>query len=409
MFVAVKRPGRIGIGYPALAGAALCLATGITNFDDALTVVNLVWNATLTLVAIIISSLVFDEAGFFDYVASRIAILGGRNRFLLFSLVIFLGAGVSTLFSNDGAVLILTPVVYSLLTRSGLEKKDTIPFLMGLCIISDTASNLLVVSNLTNIITAGYFHIGFLGFARTLAFPDAVSIIATLAMLLLYYRKEISRIGITVPQPGEVSYRDPLIIRIAGPYLAVLVLLYALGGIYGVPVGVIAVPAATVLSIAAYARRRVNMGAVLRSAPWQIVLFSLGIYIIVFGLGEQGLSQALSEVISRILALHGVPSIMVSGTFFAMLAAMLNNLPSVMMANLAISHTGSMNALIYANIIGNNIGPRFTPIGSLSTLLWMSTLERKSGIRISVKYFIKTGVAVGIPVLLVTLLAVSMV
>lgn len=407
MFIAIRRPGRIGIGYPALAGAALCLATGITKIEDAVVVVDLVWNATLTLVAIIISSLVFDEAGFFDYIASKIAIFGGRNRFALFSMIIFLGAGVSTLFSNDGTVLILTPVVYSMLRRSGVEKKDTIPFLMGLCIIADTASNLLVVSNLTNIITAGYFHISFLEFSRALVFPDVVSIISTLALLLLYYRKKISGMHISAPRHTDISYRDPFIIRIAGPYLVILVFLYAIGGLYGMPVGVIAVPSAAILLILAYFRRRLDVGAVLRNAPWQIVLFSLGIYIIVFGLGEQGLSQILTDVIGRILAFHGIAAVVLSGTFFAVLAALLNNLPSIMMGNLAISHAGSIHTMIFANIIGNNIGPRFTPIGSLSTLLWMSTLERKSGIRISVSYFMKTGLIIGLPVLLITLLALS--
>lgn len=409
MYVAIKRPGKIGMGYPALAGAGLCIVTGITRLEDAVMVINLVWNATLTLIAIIVSSLVFDEAGFFDYIASRVAILGSRNRFMLFTLVIFLGAGVSTLFSNDGAVLILTPVVYSMLRKSGIEKKDTIPFLMGLCFIADTASNLFVVSNLTNIITAGYFHISFLGFARALVLPDIVSVLATLALLLLYYRKVISGMGTHVHSYADDGYRDPLLVRIAGPYLAVTVFLYALGGIYGIPVGAIAVSSASVLLIFSYLRGRLEVGSILRNAPWQIVLFSLGIYIIVFGLGEQGLSRILSEAVNRILTLHGIPSVMLAGTFFAFLAALLNNLPSIMMANLAISQSGSTHTLILANIIGNNIGPRFTPIGSLSTLLWMNTLERKSGIRISVYYFIKTGLVVGVPVLLITLLAVSVI
>lgn len=409
MFFAILRPGKIGIGYPALAGAAVCIATGITRPEDAIIVANLVWNATLTLVAIIISSLVFDEAGFFDYVASRIAIIGSQNRFVLFSMVILLGAGVSSIFSNDGAVLIVTPVVYSMLRKSGIGRNETIPFLMGLCIISNTSSSLLVVSNLTNIITAGYFHISFLKFSEKLVLPDIISVMATLSFLLLYYRKKLSNIGKFEPQESEGHYRDPFMIKIAGPYLVVLVSLYAIGGMYGIPVGIIAIPSAILLSAVAYARKRVDMTGILKNAPWQIVLFSLGIYIIVFGLGEQGLSQILMEVISRMTLIRVPLSILLSGTFFAFLASLLNNLPSIMMGNLAISGTGTGQHLIFANIIGNNIGSLFTPIGSLSTLLWMNTLERKSNIKISVIDFMKPGLVVGIPVLLVTLLAVSLV
>jgi len=79
-------------------------------------------------------------------------------------------------------------------------------------------------------------------------------------------------------------------------------------------------------------------------------------------------------------------------------------MPSVMIINLAIARFSDPGFLIYANVIGNDIGPKFTPIGSLATLLWLYTLERKSGIKISVPYYMKVGFIVAVPVLFFTLL-----
>ncbi len=407
IFAAMKRPGRMGIGYPAAAGALICLATGITTIGDAVVVVEIVWNATLTLVAIIISSIVFDEAGFFEYIAARIAFLGGGNGFVFFTLILIFGAAVSVFFSNDGAVLVMTPVVYSLLVRVGVEKKDTLPFLMGLCIIADTASNMFVVSNLTNIITAGYFHIGFIEFFRSLALPDIVSISATVLLLLVYYRKKIPAYGKFSEVPRAVELKDTFIVKIAGPFIVCLMILYSVGSAFRLPVGAIAIPAAIILLLVARLRKRVSLSGAIRTAPWQIVLFSLGIYIIVFGLSNQGLSELLTTTIGYILEMPGIFSVILSGTFFALLAAMFNNLPSIMMVNLALAHTSNGNSLIYANVIGNNIGPGLTPFGSLSTLLWLNTLERKGALKITVRQYMKTGTAIGIPVLLATLFAVT--
>jgi arsenical pump membrane protein len=155
--------------------------------------------------------------------------------------------------------------------------------------------------------------------------------------------------------------------------------------------------------------RKINTRKILIQAPWQVVYFSLGMFVIVFGMGREGLTFDLSYLLIKISYLGGTFSTVLSGFLFSMMAGLLNNLPSVMIGNLAIrgSHLG-VN-LAFANVIGNDIGPKFTPIGSLATLLWIYSLERKGEIRISKRYYMKVGFILTVPVLLVTLLALSLI
>ncbi|MEM3261913.1 MAG: arsenic transporter [Conexivisphaerales archaeon] len=406
----IIKPRNIGIGYSAIAGAVASLLLGITTIYDVYIVWGIVWNATFTFVAVIIASLIFDEAGFFEYVAVRIARFANGNGLKLFALIIVLGAGISAVFANDGTALILTPIVYALLTRAGVDKKHVVPFIMATGFIADSASLPLVVSNLVNIVTASYFSISFLDYARVMILPDLVAIMASLAFMLLYFKNSIpheydaKKLG----NPKD-TIKDPLTFRLAMPTIILLIISYSIGGIYNVPVAFIAVPVVAVLFLVARANGKINTNRILRVAPWQIVIFSLGMYLVVFGLSREGLTEILFYVLAVFSKLGGPFPTLLSGYLFALIAATMNNMPSVMIGNLAVSRFTDPGSLIYANVIGNDIGPKFTPIGSLATLLWLYTLDRKGGIKISTVYYMKIGFLIAMPVLLFSLLAVWLV
>lgn len=405
LFLVIRRPYRIGIGYSALAGAAVTIVLGLTTLGDIEIVWNIVWNATFTLVAIIIISLLFDEAGFFEYLASRIVRFSRGKSTRLFVFIILLGALTSAFFANDGTVLVLTPIVYSILVRMGASRDRILPFIMATGFIADTASLPLVVSNLVNIVSASYFHIPFLRYSAVMIIPDLAAISASILFLWIYFRKSIV---FSYPERETVRIEDtsdPLLVRIALPFMAAIIVLYAVGGLAGIPVAFIAVPAAVVLVGIAASNRKVGIASVFRSAPWQIVLFSLGMYIVVFAMGRHGVTSALTFAIVHVNTLPAPLSVVLSGFLFAAIAATMNNMPSVMMVNLSLSQFGSGSILVYANALANDIGPKFTIIGSLATLLWLHSLERKGVGRISAWYYTKLGLFAGIPVLTVTLLA----
>lgn len=409
LLMVILKPKNIPIGYSALIGGALSYAVGIINLGDVARVIELVWNATFTFVSIIILSLVLDEAGVFEYAAIRIARFSRGNGLYLFVMIILLGSGISAIFANDGTALILTPIVYLLLYRSKLDRKAIIPYIMATGFIADSSSMPLIISNLVNILSAGYFNISFLDYALKMILPDLVSIVASLFFLYLYYRKDIPHsFDLSNMADERTVIKDNVIFKISLPLIIALLVAYSISGIYSLPVAIVAVPSSIMLLIYAGLHGKVNVVKPLKDAPWQIVLFSIGMYLVVFGMGREGLTAALAGVIQDTAWIIAPFHILISGLLFGAIAGMMNNLPSVMLGNLALGTIHNPGNLVYANIIGNDIGPKFTPIGSLATLVWLHTLDKKSGIKISTLSYMKMGSIIGIPVLALTLLTLSL-
>ncbi|ARD85635.1 arsenite efflux pump permease [Ferroplasma acidiphilum] len=406
LVLVLKKPKNIGIGYSALAGAVVTIILGISTLHDIITVWDIVWNATFTFISVIIISLILDEAGFFEFIAYKMALYSRGNGKKLFMLIILLGSGISAIFANDGTALILTPIVYAILYRSNFSKNRILPFIMATGFIADTASIPFIVSNLVNLVTAGYFHITFSRYTEIMLIPDIVSVVSSLFVLYIYYRKNIRDDFHTDPAVKPSSFiKDRRIFLMAFPATVLLMVLYFLSGFIGVPISFIAMPFALIFYIVARLGGRIDANHVIKIAPWQVVLFSLGMYIIVFGVSSNGLDSIYIVILNYFSSLPGPFPIITTGFFFAMNAAFMNNMPSVMIGDIAISGIAHPGLLMYANIIGNDIGPKFTPIGSLATLLWLYTLERKNSIKISFSYYMKTGFILAVPVLFFTLLS----
>ena len=149
----------------------------------------------------------------------------------------------------------------------------------------------------------------------------------------------------------------------------------------------------------------------IKGAPWQVVFFSLGMYLVVYGLRNAGLTNALTGVLNE-FATHGVwGAALGTGVLTALLSSIMNNMPTVLVGALSIDATSAQGvvkeAMVYANIIGCDLGPKITPIGSLATLLWLHVLDSKN-IHISWGAYFRTGTLLTLPVLLVTLSALAL-
>ncbi|MCL4323412.1 MAG: SLC13 family permease, partial [Candidatus Thermoplasmatota archaeon] len=159
LFLVIYKPKGLEIGYSASIGAIITVLAGFTTLQDFFNVVSIVWNATLTFVSVVIIALVFDEAGVFEYLATKILNISRGSGRRLFVLVILVGAFISAFFANDGTAIVLTPVIVALLYRIGMEKKAIFAYIMAVGFIADSASIPLLISNLVNIIAATYFGI----------------------------------------------------------------------------------------------------------------------------------------------------------------------------------------------------------------------------------------------------------
>jgi arsenical pump membrane protein len=408
----IWQPRGLGIGWSALGGAAVALLVGVVSLSDVPVVWGIVWNATATFVAIIIVSLLLDEAGFFEWAALHVARWGGGDGRRLFVLIVLLGAAVSALFANDGAALILTPIVIAMLRALGYRDKATLAFVMAAGFVADTASLPLIVSNLVNIVSADFFGIGFADNAWVMVPVDLASIAATLVVLLLFFHRDMPT-GYDVGQlraPAD-AIRDRATFRAGWVVLAALLVGFFVLEPIGVPVSAIAAAGAVLLLVIAARGRVIETRKVLRGAPWQVVIFSLGMYLVVYGLRNAGLTGHLAGLLDR-AAQGGVwGAAFGTGIIAALLSSVMNNMPTVLVGALSIDATHATGAvreaMIYANVIGCDLGPKITPIGSLATLLWLYVLGQK-GIRIGWGYYFRVGATLTVPVLLVTLAALAL-
>ena len=419
LVLVIWQPRGLGIGWSALGGAVVALATGAIGFPDIPVVWHVVWDATFTFVALIIISLLLDEAGFFHWAALHVARWGGGRGRRLFPLVIILGAAISALFANDGAALLLTPIVMAILLRLKFSPAATLAFVIATGFVADSTSLPLVISNLVNIVSANYFGITFDRYAAVMIPVDLAALAATLGVLWLYYGREIT-VGYPVAdleQPSSVV-RDHAVFRAAFPLLAALLVAYFALAPLGIPVSAVTGAAALLLLVIAGrwypggGDAVVSVCKVLTGAPWQIVVFSLGMYLVVYGLRNAGLTAYLAQGLDW-LGGHG-PWAAAIGTGFgaAILSSVMNNMPSVLIGSLAIEQAHGLSPairdlMVYANVVGCDLGPKFTPIGSLATLLWLHVLAQK-GLTISWGQYMKVGLIITPPVLLIVLAALTM-
>jgi len=416
LVLVIWQPRGLGIGWSAMAGALVALLLGVIGWADVPVVWRIVWDATFTFIGLIVISLLLDEAGFFQWAALHVARWGGGRGRRLFPMVVLLGAAIAAVFANDGAALLLTPIVVAILLRLDFPPAATLAFVVATGFVADTTSLPLVISNLVNIVSANFFGIGFNRYAAVMVPVNAVALAATLGVLWLFHGRAVpARYDLSRLEAPGGAVRDGLVFRAAFPLLGLLLLGYAVLAPMGVPVSVVTGGGALALLALAGRWHRggrgvvVPVGRVLRGAPWQIVLFSLGMYLVVYGLRNAGLTGALAGALAW-LADQG-PLVATLGTGFgaALLSSVMNNMPGVLVGALSIEEARGVPAatrelMVYANVIGCDLGPKLTPIGSLATLLWLHVLARK-GIVIGWGAYMRVGLAITPPVLLAVLVA----
>jgi arsenical pump membrane protein len=406
----IKQPRGINLGTAAGIGAVASLLFGTVTLNDAALAFGDIWNAALAFVGIVTLSVTLDVMGFFKWAALRVAKRAKGSGVRLYLYVALLAAAVSILFANDSAVLILTPLVLEIVQQLKLEMNGKLAYLFAAGLIADTAAMPLITSNPVNIVSADFFGYTFIEHMVFMTPVAIVTIALSLIVVYLYFRK-------VIPRSYDPDLVDALIVngaviqprqlKVSFATLVIIDVLYVVASLNRIPVGIV-IFGGSVFLLGFYVftmshghvleEEKRGVIFILKKVNWDILIFMVGILLVVQGLKHAGAIQFYADVFKWCLTLPSILSTLVPSLVVTVSASAMNNWPMTMLgllsieqstASYALSATGQ-TALIFANIIGNNLGPHFFPIGSLAILMWLNTMKRK-GLNIRLIDYLKVG------------------
>ncbi len=321
----------------------------------------------------------------------------------LFIALCVLCALCSVVLANDGAILILTPLVLGLFLRAkSVDTNAVLAFLFAISFVCDASSNALIISNLTNIITANYFALGFADFATTLFLPNLLGFLTALLLFLLVFRKALR---------ANLTFRAPTTPKLSGKFFAFYLTLLAffvasffISREFKLPLSLNCLVFALFLLVILWRKAPKKATTALKNAPFSIIIFVFGLFVVVFALSKLDINEATTALLST-LSQDKFTGIFALASLSALFSSVFNNLPMVLFgdlllgdffANLAqnsngfslINEPNFKESFIYAHLLGCNIGSKLTPIGSLCTLLWLALLAQK-GVNFSLKNYLK--------------------
>ncbi|MDQ6894814.1 MAG: SLC13 family permease [Acidobacteriota bacterium] len=402
---------RIQHAQAGLIGAALTILLGIAPPEILGVAARLLLVPIVTIVSLMVITLVADRAGLFAALADFLArSAAGRGR-VLFSSLFLTGTVLGTVFTNDAAVLILTPLVFHLVERISGGKwsiENKLPFYFAVLYVANLVGG-LVIANPINIVVASLFGIGFGEYARWMFVPAVVSIAVTFAGLWIFF-------GAAIPKTYEQLPALPLPGSTRLRWICAAILMLTLGGFFagpaiGVPTWAISVTAAAVLCAVHAAASREGLKPIVKGVGWDVLVFLCGMFIVGLGLRQAGLTREIGDLIQRLSGGDYARMRLSTGLVAGTASAIINNHPTAdMMAWViqGLALPGSEKRLFaFAALIGGDLGPKMLPIGSLAALMWFRILRDK-GVAIPYSLYIRVGVPVTLAAILLSLLALNL-
>lgn len=392
----MTRPFRWNEAAIAMAGAGVLLVLGLITPADAFFSLIREWNTFFFFLGMMSLSALAEAAGLFDWLAVQAARLAGKSAARLFLNVFLLGSLISMILSNDATALILTPIVYVLVTKLRLP---VLPFLFACTFIADTASFLLPISNPINIIILSRFPLDLFTFLRFFFLPSLVVIAINLGVFFLLYRWHLTGHVDIKRLPGpEQAVNHQAYFRYTCGVLALLAMAYVIASAIQFPLSLVALAGSIFLLIGALLWKRTTLPETGKRISWSIFGFIAGMVIVVRSIEDTGLTAAFGNWLLHLSGGTSFGAVMVGTAGAALGTNLINNVPMAVVMTSALGTTqhaplAIQHGLLAATIFGCDLGPNLTTVGSLATVLWLLILRRR-GIDVSGLDYFKVGVIV---------------
>ncbi len=393
------RPFGVTESTAAMIGAVLMLLTRSIDPGDVVLVVGRQWNVYGFFLGLMTISALADRAGVFEWMAHQAGVWARGSALRLYVAVFAVGTLITTFQSNDATALILTPIVFALVTRLRLS---VLPFMFACTFIADTASFVLPVSNPTNILVLDVFGMDLLEFLDYLLLPAVFCIVLNTAAFVLIFRRELQqRYALADLAPAQPE--SPAFFRFTLVVLALTAVAYVVASLAAVPLSFVALGGAAVLVVGAARWHVLQWPALRRDISWSLFVFITGMFLVVRGVEKAGVTAVFGEALLSLTSADAIQAALVTAGGTALGANLINNVPMTIVMISALQGIDMLpqlrDVMVYATIFGAALGPNLTTVGSLATMLWIVILRRK-GLEISPRMYVKLGVMV-VPVMIV--------
>ena len=392
------RPKPLNEGMAAAVGACLMLASQQVLFTDLFSILRYVAPILLFFLGLMLICLSAEKAGFFGWSAYQAVNLAKGKGQLLFFTIFALGVAITAFFSNDTTALVLTPIVFTLARELKLRP---LPYVFSCAFIANTASLLLPISNPVNLLPFTAFGLSLGEYLRYLMLPSLAGIGMNVLVFYLLFRSDISSSfsANMCPQPKDAFFKY---VSVALGFIAVAYLVTAYKGL---PLFWVALGGGLLLVVGGLILHRLHSGEIASGISWSILLFIFSLSVVVKGLEKSGFIAMLGNVLA-----HSFPQqqsfISIAGVALsnALGSNLINNWSMIMVSTaiLSVSNPSPDPSLIYAAILGADLGPNLTIVGSLSSMLWLVIL-RQRGLDLSPGQYFKVGLILTPPLLAITI------
>ncbi|MBN1188903.1 MAG: arsenic transporter [Dehalococcoidales bacterium] len=395
------RPRPLNEATASALGAAVMILTAVVSPDQAWDVLKENAGILLFFLGLMVISIIADQAGFFEWCAFKSVRLAKGSSKALLGLIFGLGSVLTAFFSNDATALVLTPIVFVIVTRL---KLNPLPFVFACAFIANAASMLLPVSNPVNLLAVERFHLTLGEFLKHLLIPGILIISLNFGIFMIIFRRVLSPFQCDNAPDNPVKIDRYFLAVTAG--LVIIAAGYIIVSVYGLPLSYPAAGGAVLLLVCSLLFRRLNIKKVASGISWSVFLFIFALAVMVRGLENAGVTQFLADKLAE-MSSSGQLQALLSVTFGTALGSNLINNWSMMMvsvSSLSAQGTGLDSILVYGAIMGADLGPNIAILGSLSSILWLSLLKKR-GLDIHPLQFIKLGLIVTPAVMVIGVLA----
>ena len=395
-----------------IIGAMLCIATGIVPLETAVDSLQFLFSPIITIISLMTITVVAEASGLFNFLAKKIAIGAKGNANRLFFYIFLMGTLSGTIFTNDAAVLIFTPLVFKLIEDVQEESwtlANKFPFYFAVLYVANVAGA-LIISNPINIVASQFFNIGFIDYASWMLIPALISIIVSYIGIRIFFRRELPT-TYRLPEPTPTTRKQYIAMIICGIVLILTLMAFFSEPITHLPTWKVAFFSAATLLLLHGKINDTSYSRIFKGIGWDVIIFVIGIFLIANSIRSSGLTLLLGGWLQN-LAANGLPMLSQSiGLLSAGLSAVINNHPTAYIMPMVIQDIGlsdfASKIMLFSALIGGDLGPKMLPIGSLAALMWFRILRNK-GVEVPYKLYVKIGIPVSLTAVILSILVLNL-